>query len=151
MKAKFLPLLPIACLLFSCSAPEGRDAPGGSTTFTAASLPLSPSKVETETTIEGHSFTYFNVYRDEQDDFVLKDATSYIRNFDIAFALRFESTLAVAYDIHDGKDGSSPCDSYARADGGVDYSVYYGFEIAIDKSAAETYTNVNIGKLEHWC
>ena len=156
MKKRFLFLLPAACLLFSCSSASSGDSgslqtPGEFVTFTAASLSLSPSAKEQSATIEGHVFTYYNVYKDNEDNFILKDATSYIRNYDITFGLRFGSKLAVAYDLSKGKDGSSPCEVYYETEEAVSYTVSNGFEIALDKSASTNYADVNIGKIVHWC
>lgn len=152
MKTKSLLLLPVACLLFSCSGAEQREAPGGSTTFTAASLPSVPSEEERTAVIEGHTFVYSNVYKDSEDNFVLKDNSAYIRNYDITFGLRLNCELALVYSIAEGEDGSEECELLYENGTERAYSISSpGIEICVSKMISMLYQDVNIGKIEHWC
>ena len=124
---------------------------GGTVTFTASALPMTPKKEETKVTILGHEFVYCNVYNDGQDNFVLQDDTSYIRNYDIIFGLSFSKGLARAYDISNGKDGLELCEDFHEGEEEQSYSVYQGFEITIDKTLSSHHYDENIGKIVHWC
>ena len=130
---------------------RGDQVDGGMATFSASSLPSTPSKEEKETKISGHAFLYYNVYKDEEDNFVLKDDTSYIRNYTLVFGLLFAKGLARAYDISDGKDGFELCQDFYGGNETQSYSVWRGFEIAIDKTLSSHHYDENIGKIVHWC
>ena len=155
--AKKIFIVPLSLLLLSSCASNGGassydDQPdGGMVTFTASSLPKIPEKKEKEVTISGHVFTYYNVYNDGEGNFVLLDDTSYIRNYDIYFGLLFDAGLARAYDISGGKEGYDLCEDYQVSETQQSYSVYGGFEIAIDKTMSSHHCDENIGKIVHWC
>ncbi len=124
---------------------------GGTHTFDAFSLPNVPNEKEEELQIDGHAFIFYNVYNDGQGNFVLKDNTSYIRNYSLIFGLRFAKGLSRAYDISGDKDGLTLCEDYYEGEDEQSYSVYHGFEIAIDKTLSSHHYDENIGKITHWC
>ncbi len=131
------------------SSEEQRD--GGMQVFDASALPRSPIKEEREAKILGHSFFYYNVYADMEGGFVLQDETSYIRNYDLYFGMSFNNGLARAYDISGGKEGYDLCEDYEESEAQQSYSVYGGFEIAIDKTLPSRHYDESIGKIMHWC
>ncbi len=127
------------------------EVDGGAHTFTAASLPRTPKETEEEMPIDGHIFICYNVYNDGEGNFVLKDDTSYIKNYSLCFGLRFAKGLARAYDISENKDGQELCQLLHEGENEQYYSVSGGFEIAIDKSLSSHHYDENIGKITHWC
>lgn len=153
--AAFIPLF----LLSSClQGEEGGSASfseeqrdGLTQIFDAFSLPKSPVKEEREAKILGHSFLYYNVCADMEGGFVLQDDTSYIRNYDLYFGLSFSKGLARAYDISGGKEGYDLCEDYEESETQQSYSVYGGFEIAIDKTLSSHHYDESIDKIVHWC
>ena len=149
MKRKFLTLfLPALCLSASCSEPTS----GGVTTLYASSLPKTPVKETRDAVIEGHAFSYYNVYRDDQDNFILKDKTSFISNNDIIFGFRFASGEARAYRFEEGSSEAYECTLMQDKGGERYYSIKeYGFQVMIDRSFDESVTDVNIGKMKIWC
>ena len=149
MKRKFLVFfLPLLCLASGCF--EQTD--GGTVTFYASSLPKEPVKKLASVQIEGHTFHYYNAYRDDHDNFVLKDKTSYISNYDIIFGLRFASGDARAYQIKEGARETLECTLMQDKDGERYYSIEgYGFQIMINRGLGDSVTDVNIGKIKHWC
>ncbi len=121
---------------------------GGKVVFSASSLSGIPFESERKVTIKGHEFVYYNVYRSENDEFVLKDSTFYIRNHDIVFGLSFANELACCYDISKGTEDPKPIEPFASGS----YSIEnYGFEISINKLVSMQYNDINIGKITHWC
>lgn len=120
--------------------------------FDASALPETPIEEERNITIDGFDFTYYNVYKDSEDGFVLKNEDSYIRNTTIAFGLLFHSELAAAYKLDDeGRKAEEHELRYEKEDY-RSYSIFpRGFEIAIDGSLSAHYEDVSIGKIEHWC
>lgn len=118
--------------------------------FKATSLPLTPICNKKEIDISGHTFFYYNVYNDGEGNFVLKDDFSYIKNYDIIFGLSFAQGYAKAYDISSDNDGFTLCEERYSDKRRQCYSVYNGFEIAIDRSLSSIKTDVNIGCIEHW-
>ncbi len=135
--------------IFINSIPIPRS--GGTITFSAERVSTKPQTTERTISIQGHEFFYYNVYNDGHGNFVLKDETSYIRNYDLQFGVRFKHLSCVAiYDISeslDNKKALSPiATNYENGDYG--YQVYFGFEIKINDSS---YTDINIGKISHWC
>ena len=149
MKRKFLAFfLPILCLASGCF--EQRN--GGTTTFYAYALPKAPVQETRSVVIEGHTFNYYNVYRDDQDNFILKDKTSYISNDDICFGFRFASGDARAYYFKEGSPEAYECTLMQDKDGERYYSIEgCGFQVMINRSLDESVTDVNIGKMKHWC
>ncbi len=149
MKRKFLALiLPILCLASGCAEPTS----GGVTTFYASALPKTPVKETRDAVIMGHTFTYYNVYRDDQDNFILKDKTSFISNNDIIFGFRFASGNARAYCFEEGSSEPYECTLMQDKDGERYYSIKEcGFQVMIDRSLDESVMDVNIGKMKHWC
>ena len=124
---------------------------GGTTTFDASSLPNAPAQEEREAKISGHVFLYYNVYKNEDGDFVLKDNSSYIQNKDLVFGMKFKSSFVVAYAMEDGVVSDTPMEIMEEKDGYRSYSVHYGFEICIPKDISMLYQDVCIGKIIYWC
>ncbi len=174
MGKNLLALLPCLSFLLSCSATtlnEGEasigfieesclesasesnlDEPGTRHFFDASSLPETPIEEERSTTIDGFDFTYYNVYKDNENGFVLKNKDSYIRNTKIIFGLLFHSELAAAYRLDTEERDAEEHELRYEQEGLRSYSIFpRGFEIAIDKSLSVEYTDVNIGTIEHWC
>ncbi len=149
MKRKFLALfLPILCLGASCAEPTN----GGVTVLYASALPKTPVKEIRDMAIKGHTFRYYNVYRDDQDNFILKDKTSFISNKDIIFGFRFASGNARAYHFEEGSSEPYECTLMLEEAGERYYSIEeFGFQVMIDRSLEESVTDVNIGKMKYWC
>lgn len=127
---------------------------GGFITFTSDSIAKTAYMAERTIKISGHEFTYYNVYSDGNGDFVLADNTSYIRNYDIQFGLRFKYVPNVLlYDISNGllnPVAINPIvDEYENGDRG--YSVHFGFEIRVAREISSSVLNMSIGKMTHWC
>lgn len=135
-------LLFVICL-FSCG--------GTGITFSAYFISRSPEKVEKTIKIRGYEFIYYNVYNDGKGNFVLADNTSYIKNTDMNFGIRFQSRdgIVCIYDENGETTLETISKSYDNGDWG--YQVDSGFLICVDKSIAMTYTDINIGKITHWC
>ena len=170
MRKTFLVSLPCLSLLLSCSAATQNRSelsensieesvsetelllPGAYHIFDASSLPETPIEEERSATIDGFDFTYYNVYKDNENGFVLKSKESYIRNTSIMFGLVFHSELAAAYKLDEEKGNTEEHDLSYESEGYRSYSIFpRGFEIAIDKSLSTEYTDVSIGNIEHWC
>ncbi len=136
----------ILSLITSC----GSSTNGGKVVFNAASLPNVAVEREQKATINGHEFIYYNVYRSENDEFVLKDNSSFILNYDIVFGLSFSNSNSPAccYDVSEGTKDPKPIEPFDSNS----YSIEnYGFEISINKLISMQYNDVNIGKITHWC
>lgn len=115
-------------------------------------MPSEPVKEERKVTIKKVEFIYYNVYKDGEDNFILKDSSSYLRTYDLTFGVRFLFNGARAYDISKGKDGSEECEIMEEKEKEIAYSIISsGFEIAIDKSKPSEYKDVNIGQIQNWC
>ena len=115
-------------------------------------MPSEPVKEERSVTIKKAEFTYYNVYKDDEDNFILKDSSSYLRTYSFTFGVRFLFNGARAYDISEGKDGSEECNVMEEKEKEIAYSISApGFEIAIDKSKPSEYKDVNIGQIQNWC
>ncbi len=170
MKKSLLVYLPCLSLLLSCSASNPRkselsessieESPSWSVSepegtyhvFDASALPETPIEEERNITIDGFDFAYYNVYKDGEDGFVLKNEDSYIRNTTIAFGLLFHSDFAAAYKLDDGDEKAEEHELRYEKEGYRSYSIFpRGFEIAIDRSLSRHYEDVSIGKIEHWC
>ncbi len=149
-KKSLLLILPCLCLLPSCQSEP--IAPGGTTTFYANSLPSVAVAEEKEVKISGHTFVYYNVYKDNEDNFILKDDSSYIINRDIIFGLKFSSGVARAYTIQEKEGEPQECNLMEDNGEFRYYSIeVYGFMICVDKTLSSTHQDVNIGKIAHWC
>ncbi len=149
MKTKsFLAFFP--CLLSLAGCFEGVG--GGIKTISASSLPSSPVTEARSFEACGYTFYYWRVYKDEHDNFVLKDRYSYIINCDMNFGLRFASSgVARAYELRDGAADPVECDLMQEKEGELYYSLLLGFKIQIDPHLSVSYEDINIGKLKHWC
>lgn len=147
MKKVFNLLLVIISLLSFNSCKNTKN--GESIIFSADKLSLIPYEEEKTITINGYEFIYYNVYNDGKGNFVLYDDTSYLKNYNLQFGIRFKNNINVGiYDI--SKDNPillSPIfTDYENGDYG--YQVYQGFEI---KTIKEDSINNNIGKITNWC
>lgn len=149
MKKKIL-LFFLPCFLSLSGCGEARS--GGSETISASALPTSPVEKCQSFVWEGHTFSYSNVYRDSDDNFILKDRFSYILNYDLVFGVRFSDGGARAYKSKEGADPMEEC-TLMQVDGGQRYYSIeeYGFQIMINRSLDSTVSDVNIGKITHWC
>ena len=147
MKKKLLlaPLF-IGLSLFSCA--RG----GESITFTARLISRKPVQEEKSFKYKDHTFTYYNVYNDGKGNFVMADNSSYIRNTDIAFGMRTKSQYVYRY-TEEGTGERLEWSSYYQDETYCDYSIRKGgFEIrGGDITSTEPHSNVNIGKIIHWC
>lgn len=72
MKKYFLIMISFVLLLTSCLRA------GGMKEIRATKLDTTPVLENKSTSISGFAITYYNVYKDENDSFVLADDTSYI-------------------------------------------------------------------------
>lgn len=116
--------------------------------FSAKGISKTPEKVEKTVTIKGTTFTYYNVYNDGNGNFVLADNTSYIKNENLQFGIRFGGEDSAVIKPLDSEQCYEPMSKeYDNGDWG--YQVYMGFIITIANDSA--LTNVNIGKITHWC
>lgn len=142
-------LLPIAIFGVSLTGCSNPFIDGGTEVYSAAAI--GTIAYEEERTIEllGNKFAYFNVRSDEEGNWVLDDANSYIKNNDIQFGLRFRHSEYVG--IYEG-DSYIPIDpmftEYENGDYG--YQVYFGFRIAPKPDVEFPEEGVSIGKIAHW-
>ncbi len=143
MKKSIFFLLPILFCLASCISKSG-----GTTTYSAFLLPYSPQKVERTVKIKGEEFIYYNVYNDGEGNFVLADESSYIKCEYMSFGVRFQPTACI-YDLETETKLEPTSKNYENGDWG--YSAFCGFVIRLDTSDSIVRTDVNIGKIGHWC
>ncbi len=125
---------------------------GGTEFYSAKRIGTVAYQEERSITISKHEFIYYNVYSDEKGNFILKDETSYIKNNDLQFGLRFHhSDEVVIYDItKDPMTMLEPiCTDYENGDYG--YQVDRGFMITINPSFSTKINDINIGQIGHWC
>ncbi len=124
---------------------------GGTTTFSARRISKTPQKIEKTVKIEGHTFTYFNVYNDGEGNFVLADESSYIKNCDLSFGVRFQPTAALYHIQETGAELTLAEPTFMGYDNGdYGYQVFSGFVIKLSEKNADL-TDVSIGKITHWC
>ncbi len=133
-------------LLSSC------NKAGGIETYSASKIGKEPVLEEKTITIKKHEFTYYNVYSDDKGNFILKDQTSYIKNYDLSFGVRFKHNDDIQiYDITSEKSVllEPICTDYENGDWG--YQVNCGFMICKSLESTEDFCDMNIGKISHWC
>ena len=153
MNKKYILLALPMLLLSSC---------GESCVFDAAKITTTPIKEEKTVKVrykmKRYPIRYFNVYNDGNDNFVLKDDSSYIIAPHIAFGMKFTALNARAYYVSDDEKNGQECaplfDEEDDISGETKYYKCWGysyFEVRIDKSTPGLYTDVNIGKITQWC
>ncbi len=136
--------------LFLCGCVSSKD--GGYRTYDASSLSKAASKEEKTVKINGSAFIIYNVYKDDDNNFILKDNSSYIRNKTMVFGIKIASGLGRIYDISKGSSDVKECEVLFDEDGWRGYSIpTQGFEISIAKETSTLYRDVNIGKIVSWC
>ena len=125
--------------------------PGGSITFSAEKIGTTPVKEARSFTYKGYEFIYYNVYNDGAGNFVMADNSSYIANKDIQFGLKVKTQFV----YKDTDDGNKELLSYnfLDDDGYYSYSIVEtGFVICgVGIEYSMLYTDINIGKITHWC
>ena len=120
--------------------------------FSAKKIGKTPYKEKRNITISQHTFTYYNVYSDDEGNFILKDETSYILNFDIVFGLKFNNHNGdvLLYDVSENKNEIiEPMDE--GSDEYASYSVNNGFKIQIKPEINSIRNDINLGLISHWC
>mgnify|MGYP004444154157 FL=1 len=135
--------------LFSCGIGKKN---GGIIVFSAKKIGKTPYKEKRNITISQHTFTYYNVYSDDEGNFILKDETSYILNFDIVFGLKFNNHNGdvLLYDVSENKNEIiEPMDE--GSDEYASYSVNNGFKIQINPEINSIRNDINLGLISHWC
>ena len=146
-KNAFLTLM-MPLLLCSC-APSTN---GGYRTYDASPLPKTASKEEKTVKINGSTFVIYNVYKDDDNNFILKDNSSYIQNKSMVFGVKIASGLGRIYDISKDSSDIKECEVMFDEGGWRGYSIQtQGFEISIDKQISMLYQDINIGKIVSWC
>ncbi len=151
MNKKYILLALPMLLLSSC---------GESFVFDASKIDVTPVKEEKSYKFwckrKRRTIAYFNVYNDGEDNFVLKDDSSYIIAPDVLWGMKFTALNAKAYYVSDDERNGQECDPLFKEEDITGETKYYDargdyFEIRIDKSTPGLYADVNIGKITQWC
>lgn len=136
--------------LFLCSCAPSTN--GGYRTYDASPLSKIASKEEKTVKINGSTFVIYNVYKDDDNNFILKDNSSYIQNKSMVFGVKIASGLGRIYDISKDSSDIKECEVMFDEGGWRGYSIQtQGFEISIDKQISMLYQDINIGKIVSWC
>ena len=134
---------------------------GESFVFDASRISTTPVKEEKSYKFwckrKRRTITYFNVYNDGNNNFVLEDDSSYIIAPDVSWGMKFTALNARAYYVSDDERNGQECEPlFGEEDDISGETKYYqtrgyDFLIRIDKSTPGLYTDVNIGKITQWC
>lgn len=126
--------------------------PGGVTKFTAIKISHNPVKEVKTLKDQGYTFTYYNVYSDNDGNFIMKDNSSFIINDDFQFGMKVKSPFV--YKLNDNNNDEELIEyDYLDEEGYYNYTIVYpGIIIyGIDREASLNYENINIGYIFHWC
>lgn len=124
---------------------------GGMIKFSANNISHNAIKEDKILNTQGHTFIYYNVYSDNDGNFIMKDNSSYILNNDIQFGLKVKTPFV--YELND--DGNEKLIKYDY----FDDEGYYNYAIVnpgiviygIAREVSLNYENINIGYIFHRC
>lgn len=138
MKKYFLIMISFVLLLTSCLRA------GGMKEIRATKLDTTPVLENKSTSISGFAITYYNVYKDENDSFVLADDTSYIIVEGRSLGIAYAKSEAEAYN-YSSKEKLENIRPYESNELGY----FSNFETIIIKPITGS-TAVNIGIIKYW-
>ena len=119
--------------------------------FSANNISHNAIKEEKILNTQGHTFIYYNVYSDNDGNFIMKDNSSYIMNNDIQFGLKIKTPFI--YELNDDGNGKLINYNYLDDEGYYNYAIVnpgiiiYG----IGREVSLNYENINIGYIFHRC
>ncbi len=126
---------------------------GGSTVYTAIYIGDTPVREEKKFRFEGRIFTYFNVYNDGENNFVLADEDSYIRNEDLKGPMKTKTQYLYTIPNEDEEPEWIEPELWNDDEGYYHfYITKYGFEIRGSDIFEQTeFSDLNIGHIVKWC